>query len=162
MQFLATIVLPFLAALASVAGTPLPSPIMGTINAPTASSALVAENPFPFSYSVSNWCEEGYNSFSVFLTQGTSEPTFDDLDASGNPTTAVFSFGQFTVANFGLPQSGTPPPTELTMPVVSTISEASDDSGSFLTVVQNFRGCPGGVVQELGVASIPFVYDTTA
>ncbi|THG96541.1 hypothetical protein EW026_g5309 [Hermanssonia centrifuga] len=146
MHFLATIVLPFLVALASVAGTPLPSPIMGTINAPTASSALVAENPFPFSYSVSNWCEEGYNSFSVFLTQGTSEPTFDDLDASGNPTTAVFSFGQFTVANF----------------VVSTISEASDDSSSFLTVVQNFRGCPGGVVQELGVASIPFVYDTTA
>lgn len=73
---------------------------MGTINEPSALSSLT-EGGFPFSYTVINWCEEGYNHFEVFASQGISAPTFADLDSNAELMDALTSWGPFTVANFG-------------------------------------------------------------
>ncbi|KAI0344036.1 hypothetical protein BDW22DRAFT_1355322 [Trametopsis cervina] len=88
--------IPLLAAFAPAMGTPLPSPFMGTINAPT-SSATVSGESFPFSYTVNNWCEEGYNNYKVFAVEGASPPTFDDLDSNGDLPNALASWGSFTI-----------------------------------------------------------------
>lgn len=101
MQFFAA-AFALVAAVTTVTGAPVESPFMGVINAPTASSILAAEQTFPFSYSVNNWCEEGYNTFQVFLTSGTAAPTYNDLDGSGNVPNALTNFGRFAVANFGM------------------------------------------------------------
>jgi hypothetical protein len=99
MQFIAS-TLAALAVLSCALGAPVvESPFIGSINAPTANTPIQAESSFPFSYTVDNWCEEGYNNFKVFLTK--SEPTIADVDGSGNIPGALVNFGQFTVANFG-------------------------------------------------------------
>ena len=101
MQFFTT-ALAVLAAFAPVAlSAPVTeSPFMGTIAAPTSGAPVSPAITFPFTYNVDNWCEEGYNNFRVFLTS--SEPTIDDVDSNGNITSALFDFGEFTVANFGM------------------------------------------------------------
>lgn len=99
MHFLAA-VLPLLGAFAPANSAPIESPFMGVIEAPTSNSPVSPTIAFPFSYSVTNWCEEGYNNFKVFLTQGT-EPTINDVDSTGNIPIALYDFGEFTVANFG-------------------------------------------------------------
>jgi len=147
MYFIAA-VLPLFAALAPVFSAPVTeSPFMGTIATPASDAPLSANVAFPFTYNVDNWCEEGYNNFKVFLTQ--DEPTIDDVDSTGDIPTALYSFGEFTVANFGLPQSGTPPPSSLVVPAFGT------SGPGFLTVVEIFSSCPGHVTQEIGVTSVP-------
>lgn len=166
MSSFATLSVALLAVLSSSLAAPTSSPFMGTITAPTSETSLTAGS-FPFSYSVLNWCEEGYNSFKVFASQSTSEPTFSDLDSQGNIPNALASWGPFTVANFGkflqkpsmtnieliskrytctngigLPQSGTPPPKELTLPPLNDI--VSDET-MFITVVETFASCPVSV-----------------
>lgn len=99
MQFI-TAVLPILAALVPVLSAPVvESPFMGSIAAPTTNAPVTPEVAFPFSYQVDNWCEEGYNNFKVFLTQ--DAPTIADVDSTGDIATALYDFGEFTVANFG-------------------------------------------------------------
>ena len=77
------------------------SPIMGAINAPVAAAFMAAGSPFDFSYAISNWCEEGYNHFKVFLTAGTDAPTIDDVDDNGDIPDSLYDFGEYAVANFG-------------------------------------------------------------
>lgn len=100
MLSLATVVLPLLAVFAPAAGAPTSSPFVGTINSPAASATL-SEGSFPFSYTIDNWCEEGYNNYQVFASQGASAPTFADLDSNGEVPNAAVSWGPFTIANFG-------------------------------------------------------------
>ncbi|EKM60682.1 uncharacterized protein PHACADRAFT_246750 [Phanerochaete carnosa HHB-10118-sp] len=146
MYFL-TAVLPLFAALAPVFSAPLTeSPFMGTIATPASNTPLSANTAFPFGYNVDNWCEEGYNNFKVFLTE--TAPTIDDVDSTGDIQNALYSFGQFTVANFGLPPSGTPPPSSLVVPDIGA------EGPGFLAVVQIFTSCPGDVTQEIGIASV--------
>ncbi|GJE89190.1 hypothetical protein PsYK624_052850 [Phanerochaete sordida] len=147
MQFIAAI-LPLFAALAPTFSAPVtPAPIMGSIAAPTSDVIVSPGSSIPFKFNVVNWCEEGYNNFKVFLTE--TEPTIDDVDSEGNISTALVSFGEFTIANFGLPASGTPPPSSLIVPVSAASGPA------FLTVVEPFSSCPGGVTGEIGLTSVP-------
>lgn len=146
--------LPLLAAL-TVMGAPVESPIMGSIETPTSNTPVSVSSTFPFSYSIVNWCEEGYNNFQVFLTAGPDAPTVTDVSSTGSIPTALHNFGQFTVVNFGeyhsvciawiltarilgLPPTGTPPPSTLTMPGFGPLTHSS----VFLTVVETFNGCP--------------------
>ena len=100
MQLIAAL-LTVLAAFAPSKGAPIESPIMGSIEAPTSNAPVSPSDAVPFSYNIVNWCEEGYNNFKVFLTQGTVAPTIDDVDSTGGIPSALFDFGTFTVANFG-------------------------------------------------------------
>ena len=61
--------LPVLAVFAPASGAPIESPFMGTIEAPTSNAPVAPATAVPFSYSIVNWCEEGYNNYNVFLTQ---------------------------------------------------------------------------------------------
>ncbi|KAJ3535620.1 hypothetical protein NM688_g6951 [Phlebia brevispora] len=159
MQFLTSIALA-LAATGALAA-PVTSPIMGVINTPTASSTIAANESFDFDYAVTNWCEEGYNHFKVFMTSGSAAPTVDDVDTTGDVESALYSFGEYVVANFGLPAPTNPPPSSLTAPVVSA-DAISEGASTFLTVVQIFSGCPGSVAQEVGVTSVPFEYSASS
>lgn len=103
MHFL-SILLPILAVFAPANSAPVESPIMGTIEAPPSNTPITPASAIPFSYNIVNWCEEGYNNFNVFLTQGASAPTIDDVDSTGNIASALYDFGSFTVANFGKPK----------------------------------------------------------
>ena len=104
MYFLATI-LPILAMFSPADSAPVQSPIMGTIVTPTANAPITPTANIPFAYDIVNWCEEGYNNFNVFLTQGASPPTIDDVDSAGNIASALYEFGSFIAANFGKPRS---------------------------------------------------------
>lgn len=99
MNYLLNLAIPLLSAVLATA-SPIASPITGSITTPLALTDISKE-PFPFAYDVSNWCEQGYNNFTVFATQGSSAPTVADLDDSGNPPEFLTSWGVFTVANFG-------------------------------------------------------------
>ena len=101
MQFIATAALAVLAADAPAVSAPVSSPFMGVINTPTASSTIAPEQLFDFNYAVSNWCEEGYNSYKVFVVSSPDAPTFDNVNADGDIENALVDFGEFTVANFG-------------------------------------------------------------
>ena len=101
MRILSIVTSAALTAIAFTAPTVPQSTDMGFITTPVASSTIAAGSVFPFSYAASNWCEEGYNHFNVFLTSGTLPPTFDDLDDDGDVPNALFVFGEFDVANFG-------------------------------------------------------------
>ena len=79
---------------------PIQSPMTGTISNPAAQTDISGES-FPFGYAASNWCEQGYNTFTVFASQNTSAPTVADLDDNGSLPNALTSWGTFTVANFG-------------------------------------------------------------
>jgi hypothetical protein len=99
MFYAASLLVAFLAVLPA-SSTPTPSPFIGTINSPTAATNI-SGGTFPFDYSVSNWCEEGYNHFKVFASQSVSPPTLDDLDSNGDIKNANAAWGTFTVTNFG-------------------------------------------------------------
>ncbi|KAI0085703.1 hypothetical protein BDY19DRAFT_435433 [Irpex rosettiformis] len=142
-----------------VASTPIQSPIMGAISTPAALTDISGE-PFPFSYAASNWCEQGYNNFTVFTSQGAAAPTVADLDDDGIFSGALTSWGIFTLANFGLPPLGTPPPSTLTTPALALGDTTPVQL--WLSVVQTFLNCPGNIVQEFGIVSIPVVYSGTA
>lgn len=73
----------------------------GTIHQPIADEILVANTTFDFSYTQPNSCESGYSLFTVYLTA--QEPAFSQLDTNGNfpDDEFLFSFGEFTVPNFG-------------------------------------------------------------
>lgn len=101
MHFIATAALAILAAVAPAVSVPVSSPFMGAINTPTASSTIASEQLFDFDYAVSNWCEEGYNNFKVFVVSSPEAPTFDDVNTDGDIEDALVDFGEFTVANFG-------------------------------------------------------------
>ena len=160
MHFTTTAVLALLAGISPAFAAPTvpQSPFIGTINTPAPSTPIEAGTPFDFSYGASNWCEEGYNRFKVFLTSGTVPPTFDDLDNTGDISSALFGFGEYTVANFGghfsprLLQENTfthscsssglppisPPPAQFVAPSVAVPGGES----AYLSVVQIFNSCP--------------------
>ncbi|KAI0697172.1 hypothetical protein BC835DRAFT_1270857 [Cytidiella melzeri] len=112
---------------------------MGTITAPTPDATI--SDTFAFAYSIDNWCEEGYNNFKVFASQSASAPTVADLDSNGDVPNALASWGDYTVANFGLTPLGTQPPSSLEMPSLDDI-DTSDCVPMFITVVETFNGCP--------------------
>jgi len=159
MKFLVT--LTFLSALVSTfaapAVTPTESPFVGSIAQPVAAEILPANDVFTFHYNTNNWCEQDYTQFKVFLTSGENPPTFSDVDTNADIEDALVSFGEFTIPNFpGIPTFGTPPPSSLTLPDLTGL--VNRDEQLYITVVDIYESCPGHVVEEIGVTSVPVVY----
>ncbi|KAL1952413.1 hypothetical protein VTO73DRAFT_1562 [Trametes versicolor] len=163
MLFTTTIFTSLFAAVASAAVLPRqpatiwPSPFSGTIMAPTADQAMAFGVGFPFDYQVSSWCEPAFAPFTVYLTSGSAPPVFDNVTADGALADGafVFAFGKFVVSRFGLPQEGTPPPTSLTMPAVDDLAlDLSPETHFFLTVIEEFDGCPGSIAVEYGMTFV--------
>ncbi|KAI0717526.1 hypothetical protein C8T65DRAFT_737858 [Cerioporus squamosus] len=120
------------------------SPFDGTIVSPDAGSTVVPAVDFAFKYTVSNWCESAFSPFTVYFTQGAVPPSFDN----------------FMVSNFGLPLSDdakSPPPT-LVLP--EDLAQAMNPTTQhYLSVVQEFDGCPGHIPKEFSVTSVPITVD---
>ncbi|KAK7694178.1 hypothetical protein QCA50_001358 [Cerrena zonata] len=148
------IIFTLLPLLVSAAVTPHPSPIVGTITAPTAGSAITPGDTTPFNYQTSDWCHQGYTEFKVSLVS--YKPTFDNVtDADGTLRDSLHEFGTFTVANFHLPPQGIPPPEFLTIPDLTALV---DDTELFLAVSDIFLGCPGHIPEAIGVTSVSVLY----
>ncbi|CAL1696797.1 unnamed protein product [Somion occarium] len=152
-----SIILPLLA---SSAVTPIPSPFVGTILAPTSGLVIASGAEIPFAYQTRNWCEQAYTEFKVSIVP--YAPTFDNVtDADGTLQDALHEFGTFTVVNFPtIPPQGIPPPETLTVPDLTELTgSAIDNSELFIAVSDIFLSCPGHVIEEIGVTSVPILYN---
>lgn len=79
------------------------SPFTGAIDAPVENQAMAFGVEFPFSYTVSDWCEPAFAPFTVYLTTGAAPPTFANVTSTGALADgiAAFEFGKFVVSRFG-------------------------------------------------------------
>ncbi|TBU30792.1 hypothetical protein BD311DRAFT_172396 [Dichomitus squalens] len=169
MKLFITAIAPLFATLASAAVLPKReatvwrSPFSGTIDAPVANDVIVPGVDFAFEYALSNWCESAYTPFTVYLTGGPAPPPFENVNANGTLAEGSFmlDLGKYSVSNFGLPSQGTPPPSTLNLPV-EVVSAVTNDTQLYLTVLQEFDGCPGGISVEYSLTSIPVTLRTTA
>ncbi|KAH9850635.1 hypothetical protein C2E23DRAFT_834770 [Lenzites betulinus] len=129
-------------------------PSHGTTVSPAAGSTITPGSSFPFSYRNEDFCESGYSPISVYLS--TSAPTSADVTSAGELADGsfVFKFGDYLIANFGLPVMGTPPPSTLPAPSLAV----EDGTTLFLSVVETYRDCPGGVALEFGLETTTVVY----
>ncbi|KAI0078519.1 hypothetical protein K474DRAFT_1660330 [Panus rudis PR-1116 ss-1] len=133
------------------------SPFVGSILAPMEGRVLSSGEIFPFTYQTRNWCEQDYTQFKVSLVHASDAPTFSDVTSSdGTLKNAIWDFGTFTIANFpGIPAQGISPPTTLTFP--NDIGVESSDQ-LYLAVSDVFLSCPGHIVEEIGVTSVPITF----
>ncbi|KAI0825261.1 hypothetical protein BC628DRAFT_1374272 [Trametes gibbosa] len=130
-------------------------PAHGVTASPADGSTITAETSFPFAYHNVDFCESGYSPISVYLS--TSPPTSADVTSGGELADGsfVFKFGDYLIANFGLPVMGTPPPSTLTAPTLGGVTEGTT---LYLSVVETYRDCPGGVSLEFGLETTTVVY----
>ncbi|PIL30851.1 hypothetical protein GSI_07019 [Ganoderma sinense ZZ0214-1] len=127
----------------------------GTTVQPASGSTLTPGAAFSFSYTNENLCHSGYTPISVYLS--TSAPTSSDVTTSGGLADGsfVYHFGDYLIANFGLPTKETPPPSTLTFP---TVNSAADGQTLYFSVVETYRDCPGGIPLEYGLETTTVVY----
>lgn len=71
---------------------------LGTLQNPVDGSTVDEGNTFPFQFQISNWCEEGFTPFDVYLLD--SEPDTSSLNASYGLAEYLYYFGHYNVANF--------------------------------------------------------------
>ncbi|OCH94156.1 hypothetical protein OBBRIDRAFT_789495 [Obba rivulosa] len=142
------------------------SSVHGTLVAPTPDTSIAPQEAFPFTFDTVNLCESGYSPLSVWLLQ--QPPANVMMTTSGEFADGdyLFKFGDFLVANFGLPQMNTPPPSTLVMPNISSLAQApvmSSDGTStvFFTVVETYTDCPGDIPAEFGVSNNVVSYAVT-
>jgi len=140
------------------------SSVHGTLAAPTTNTAIAAGEAFPFEFNTANLCESGYSPLSVWLLQ--QPPANLTMTSSGEFAEGdyLYKFGDFIVANFGLPPMNTPPPSTLVMPDTSTLEQSAvlPDDGTttvFFTVVETYTDCPGNIPAEFGVSDNAVVLD---
>ena len=141
------------------------SPFSGTIVSPAAGSTITPSVDFAFDYAVSNWCESAFSPFAVYITQ--EPPSFANVTSDGTLADGTFALflGKFTVSNFGrhsdpspvrkladwglveiyfsglpLDEADAPPPT-LVIPTAAA-SQVTDTPQQYLSVIQEFDGCP--------------------
>ncbi|KAI9062760.1 hypothetical protein FKP32DRAFT_1573857 [Trametes sanguinea] len=129
-------------------------PAHGLTVQPADGSTITAGASFPFEYRNDDYCESGYSPISVYLS--TSPPT--DADVSGGELvdgSFVYKFGDYLIANFGLPPMETPPPPTLTAPTL----DVAEGATLYLSVVETYRDCPGGVQLEYGLETTTVQYD---
>ncbi|KAI0782181.1 hypothetical protein C8Q75DRAFT_737699 [Abortiporus biennis] len=144
--------------------TPIQSPVTGTVSAPTPGEDIAPGSTFSFHWQENTWCNSGYSSFTAYLYPGdnSAAPGINDVSDSGVLENALFNFGTYVVANFGLPRMGTPPPSALAMPDLSAVNgESFTNANFFITLVENYFGCPPDISVEYGLISIPIVYNGT-
>ncbi|CDO68801.1 hypothetical protein BN946_scf184805.g10 [Trametes cinnabarina] len=128
-------------------------PTHGLTVQPVAGSAITPGDPFAFRYENANACESGYSPMAVYLSA--SAPM--DADVRGGELvdgSFEYKFGDFLIANFGLPSMGTPPPATLTAPSLNV----AEGAALYLSVVETYRDCPGGVQLEYGLETTTVVY----
>ncbi|KAI1789181.1 hypothetical protein LXA43DRAFT_893331 [Ganoderma leucocontextum] len=127
----------------------------GTTVEPASGSTLTPGSAFSFSYTNEDYCHSGYSPISVYLS--TSAPTSADVTTSGGLVSGSFAyhFGDYLIANFGLPTMGTPPPSTLTLP---TLNGTVDGNTLYFSVVETYNDCPGGVPFEYGLETTTVVY----
>ncbi|KAI1790473.1 hypothetical protein LXA43DRAFT_890939 [Ganoderma leucocontextum] len=133
------------------------SPFSGTIVAPAANDVIVPGANFTFEYDNSNWCESGFSPFTVYLTDGAVPPAFENVTVNGTLAEGAYilGMGKYVIANFpGLPSVGTPPPNSMVLPA-TIMSEVDNTTQVYLTVLQEFDGCPGHIAVEYSVTSVP-------
>ncbi|RPD59455.1 hypothetical protein L226DRAFT_574470 [Lentinus tigrinus ALCF2SS1-7] len=131
------------------------SPFSGTIVSPSAGSTIVPAVDFAFDYATSNWCESAFTPFTVYLTQGAEPPSFDNVTTDGTLADGsyLYNLGKFTVSNFGLPLSaGDAPPSTLNVP--ADVLQVLDGTQPYLSVVQEFDGCPGHITTEYSLTFV--------
>lgn len=154
--------LPTILALAGLAAaTPLEIRTLttshGTILAPSPSSLVSPSTTFPFNYSQSNWCHDGYSQVQVFLTD--YAVTAANVNAgTGVVAPVVHAFGTFTAANFGLPPLSSALPSSLALPDLAP-KGVTTGATLYVTVVERAANCPpGGVPAQFGFTSVPVAY----
>ncbi|KAI0638935.1 hypothetical protein C8Q77DRAFT_1213661 [Trametes polyzona] len=131
-------------------------PAHGTTVNPAEGSTITPGASFAFKYENIDFCESGYSPISVYLS--TSPPTAADVTSGGELSEGsfVYRFGDFLIANFGLPPMGTPPPPTLTAP---TLDGVADGTTLYFSVVETYRDCPGGIELEFGLETTTVTYD---
>ncbi|KAJ3859962.1 hypothetical protein EV359DRAFT_85826 [Lentinula novae-zelandiae] len=116
----------------------------GILSAPSSGVVVSQGSSFPFDFQDSNWCEDGYSSISVWLTN--YAPTYLNVNSTGQFSEGEYSyyFGSYLIPNFGLPvlSGSTPPPSSLPLPGSLNLS-AGDEV--YLAVVETGTSCPPGL-----------------
>ncbi|KAF5387495.1 hypothetical protein D9757_006510 [Collybiopsis confluens] len=132
----------------------------GTLSAPTSGLVVAQGSSFPFAFQDSNWCEDGYSTITVWLTE--NAPTASSLNGTTGQLLDgqfIHYFGQYLIPNFGLPAlSGTtPPPSTLVLPTLSSDVTTGDEI--YLAVVETGTNCPPGlhVPPQYEITSLPVV-----
>ncbi|KAJ7450047.1 hypothetical protein B0H11DRAFT_1646752, partial [Mycena galericulata] len=112
----------------------------GTITEPVAGASISIGAVIPFNYDDLNWCHDDYSPITIWLSA--SEPT--GLNATGGlpEGTYIDYFGEYLIANFGIGPMQPVPPTNLTVPDISSYPAGST---LFLSVVEEALpgSCPG-------------------
>ncbi|KAI0757561.1 hypothetical protein C8Q80DRAFT_106265 [Daedaleopsis nitida] len=162
MRYFSLFSVPFVATLASA--TVLPkreiwqSPYSGQIVAPPSDGTIVGGVDFAFNYAPSEWCEDAFEVFTVYLTEGDVPPPFTDVTEDGALVKGSYEhvFGKFVVSHFGLPlpTGSVLPPSTLSLPT-DVAQQLNTSTQDYLTVLQEFNGCPGHIVLEYSLTSIP-------
>ncbi|KAM5542159.1 hypothetical protein V8D89_004032 [Ganoderma adspersum] len=140
------------------------SPYSGIIVAPVANDVIVPGVNFTFQYDNSNWCESGFSQFVVYITSGSTPPPFDNVTVNGTLAdgTYVLDLGKYVVPNFpGLPAIGTPPPSSMVLPT-TIVDEVDNTTQVYLTVLQEYDGCPGHIAVEYSLTSVPVTLGAAA
>ncbi|KAJ4466388.1 hypothetical protein C8J55DRAFT_240470 [Lentinula edodes] len=75
----------------------------GILSAPSSGVVVSQGSSFPFEFQDSNWCEDGYSSISIWLTN--YAPTYLNVNSTGQFSEGEYSyyFGSYLIPNFGLP-----------------------------------------------------------
>lgn len=131
----------------------------GILSAPSSGVVVSQGSSFPFEFQDSNWCEDGYSSISVWLTN--YAPTYLNVNSTGQFSEGEYSyyFGSYLIPNFGqyfspdlgivpvliddiigLPvlSGSTPPPSSLPLPGLNL----STGDEVYLAVVETGTSCP--------------------
>ncbi|KAI8983329.1 hypothetical protein BD414DRAFT_578914, partial [Trametes punicea] len=87
----------------------------------------------------------------------TSPPTTADVTTGGELVNGsfIYKFGDYLIANFGLPPMETPPPSTLTAPTV----DVPDGVTLYFSVIETYMDCPGGIHLEYGLETTSVVYE---
>ena len=132
------------------------------ITEPAAGSTIIGGDSFPFSYTVSDFCHNGYSPYSVWVVPGPTPPTAASLNSTQGFSDGDFlaSFGSYLAPNFGrklyhhffaLPRltqvccllvpvmAPGPAPDAFTMPI---LDPSYVGSTVYVTVVETVPGCP--------------------
>ncbi|KAI8972394.1 hypothetical protein BD414DRAFT_531603 [Trametes punicea] len=119
-------------------------PSHGFTAAPANGTTIEHGTSFDFSYDNANYRHSG--------TARSRDVTNDGGLVEGS---YVVAFGDYLIANFGLPPMQPTPPPTLTMPTLDAIASGST---LYFSVVETYNVCPGHIAFEYGLEVTTVVY----
>ncbi|EKM56727.1 uncharacterized protein PHACADRAFT_92472 [Phanerochaete carnosa HHB-10118-sp] len=129
----------------------------GSITAPTNGTIITAGQPFTFDVAVPEFghCHPDYTPVSVYVLAG--QPTTSDLNSTYGFSNYLYYFGDYVVNNFPgpLPNMGTPPPSNLTLP---DLGKSYSGQAVYLATIETIEGCPPNGFWEYAIDSIALSY----